>query len=145
MNLNKVMLAGNLTRDPEVRHTSGNTSVCSFGLAVNRRWKSADGEDKEEVTFVDCSAWGKTGETIAQYFSKGRPIYVEGRLKLDQWEADGQKRSKLSVTVESFQFVGKRDDGATPAPNKPAQGKLATMAGSRTANRVDDDPDGPPF
>lgn len=111
MNLNRVMLAGNLTRDPEGKSLNSGTFVASFGLAVNRRWKNAAGEPQEEVTFIDCEAWSKTGETIVKFFAKGKPIYVEGRLKLDQWEKDGQKFSKLRVVVESFQFVGAKGEG----------------------------------
>jgi single-strand DNA-binding protein len=111
---NKVLLMGNLTRDPQMRYIpSTNTPVVDFGIAVNRRFKAASGEDREEVTFIDCSAFAKTAELINQYFSKGKPIFVEGRLKLDQWEdkQGGGKRSKLSVVVENFQFIGGRDGG----------------------------------
>ncbi|TVQ63208.1 MAG: single-stranded DNA-binding protein [Phycisphaerales bacterium] len=103
---NKVLLMGNLTRDVEVRHTSGNQAVANLGLAVNRRYKTASGESREEVTFVDCEAWGRTAEVMAQYLAKGRPVFIEGRLKLDQWESkDGTKQSKLKVVVDTFQFV----------------------------------------
>ncbi len=106
--LNKVFLIGNLTRDPELRYTPQGTAVASFGLASNRRWKSSDGQDKEETLFVDVTAFGRQAEIISEYMSKGRPIFVEGRLKLDQWQdkESGAKRSKLTVTVESFQFLG---------------------------------------
>lgn len=110
-NLNKVMLMGNLTRDIELRHTpSTNTAIAQIGLAVNRKWRTPDGETKEEVTFVDCEAWGKTAEILAQYLKKGRPVYLEGRLRLDQWQdkESGQNRSKLKVVVESFQFIDSR-------------------------------------
>ena len=112
-NLNRVMLMGNLTRDPELRHTPNNTAVAQIGLAINRRWRNQNGEQQEETTFVDCEAWGRTAEVINQYFRKGRPIYIEGRLKLDQWEdkQGGGKRSKLKVVVESFEFL-ERGDGA---------------------------------
>ena len=104
---NKVMLMGNLTRDVEIRHTGSNTAVGNFGIAVNRRYKTQSGEQREEVTFVDCEAWGRTAEVMSQYLSKGRSVFIEGRLKLDQWEDrnGGGKRSKLSVVVENFQFV----------------------------------------
>ena len=110
---NKVMLMGNLTRDVEVRHTPSNTAVGNFGLAVNRKYKTQSGEQREEVTFVDCEAWGRTAEVMAQYLSRGRPVFVEGRLKLDQWEDKngGGKRSKLSVVVENFQFINSGQDG----------------------------------
>lgn len=112
-NFNQVILMGNLTRDPQLRYTQTQQSVCDFGIAVNRKFKSQSGEEREEVTFVDCTAWGKTAELINQYFTKGKPIFVQGRLKLDTWEdkQGGGKRSKLSVVVENFQFVGGRDGG----------------------------------
>jgi single-strand DNA-binding protein len=111
---NKVMLMGNLTRDVEIRHTSGNTAVGNFGLAVNRKFKTQSGEQREEVTFVDCEAWGRTAEVMSQYLGKGRAVFIEGRLKLDQWEDKngGGKRSKLSVVVENFQFVDSGQGGA---------------------------------
>jgi single-strand DNA-binding protein len=110
-NLNRVFLMGNLTRDVELRHTTGNQAVAKIGLAVNRRYTAGDGEKREEVTFVDCEAWGKTAETMSKYLAKGRPVFIEGRLKLDQWEKDGQKHSKLKVVVENFQFVDSRGSG----------------------------------
>ena len=117
---NKVMLMGNLTRDPEVRYTPKGTAVASVDIAVNRVWSTETGEKKEEVTFVSCTAWGKQAETLGQYVSKGKPLFIEGRLKLDQWDdkETGQKRSKLAVVIESFQFIGGRapDDTAQPAP-----------------------------
>lgn len=105
-NLNKVLLIGRLTRDPETRTTTSGSTVVSFGIAVNRTYTRRDsGEKVEETCFVDVEAWGRTGETIARYMRKGRQIFVEGRLKFDSWERDGQRRSKLSVTVENFQFI----------------------------------------
>jgi single-strand DNA-binding protein len=114
---NKVILAGNLTRDPELRYTPGGLAIAKFGLAVNRKWKDGQsGEMKEEVTFVDIDAFGKQAEAIGQYLKKGRPILVEGRLKLDQWEdkQTQQKRSKLGVVLETFSFLdsaGSREGG----------------------------------
>ena len=106
-NLNKVMLIGNLTRDPETRFLPSGSPVCEFGMAINRVWNDQSGEKREQTTFVDCSAFGRTGETISKYMSKGRPIFVEGRLNFRSWETqEGQKRSKLDVIVESFQFLG---------------------------------------
>jgi single-strand DNA-binding protein len=134
MNLNLVLIAGNLTRDPESR-TVGSSNVASFSIACNRRWKSKDGEDREEVTYVDCEAWGRTAEVICEHFTKGKPIFVEGRLKLDTWEKDGVKQSKLRVSVESFQFVGGRSNDDAPArrpTNRPA--------GRHTAVSEDDIP-----
>ncbi len=107
---NKVILMGNLTRDPELRVTAGGHSICKLGLATSRVYTTKDGERREETTFVDIDAFGKQAEVISKYMRKGRPIMVEGRLKLDQWESDGQKRSKLSVVLENFQFLGSRDD-----------------------------------
>lgn len=113
-NVNKVFLMGNLTRDPEVRVTPNNFTVCKFGLAVNRYWfdKNAN-ERREEVTFVDCEAWGRTAENIGKFFAKGRPIFIEGRLRLDQWEdKEGGKRSRLLVVAEEFQFVDSKSGGS---------------------------------
>lgn len=107
---NKVILMGNLTRDPELRVTANGNSICKLGLATSRVYTTKDGERREETTFVDIDAFGKQADVISKYMRKGRPIMVEGRLKLDQWESDGQKRSKLSVVLESFQFLGSRDD-----------------------------------
>ncbi len=109
---NKVILMGNLTRDPELRKTNTDLSICKIGLAVNRRYTDRDGNAKEEVTYVDVDAFGKTADIIAQYMTKGRPILIEGRLRLDQWETpQGEKRSKMAVVCETFQFVGSRDGG----------------------------------
>src|ERR1051326_6815029 len=106
-NFNKVILAGNLTRDPELRYTPKGTAVVKLGLAINRTWKNETGETKEEVTFVDVDAFSRQAEVIAQYLKKGRPILVEGRLRLDQWDdkQTGQKKSRLGVVLESFQFL----------------------------------------
>jgi single-strand DNA-binding protein len=114
-NFNKVILAGNLTRDPEVRYTPKGTAIAKLGMAINRTWKTETGETKEEVTFVDVDAFGRTAEVISQYLKKGRPILVEGRLKLDQWDdkQTGQKRSRLGVVLENFQFLDSgRGDGS---------------------------------
>jgi|SRR5579885_547469 single-strand DNA-binding protein len=112
-NVNVVILCGNLCRDPETRTTAGGTSLCKFSLAVNRKWKDQAGELKEEATFVDVTAWGKTGEVVAQYTRKGDPLLIEGRLQLEQWTSrEGEKRSKLSVVAERVQLMGKKgDDG----------------------------------
>jgi len=116
-NLNKVMLIGNLTRDVELRYTPGGTAVCSFGLATNRKWKNKQGEQQEEVTFVDVEAWARTAELCQQYLSKGSPLFVEGRLKLDQWQSkDGQRRSKLKVVIENMQFLCR--GGKAEAPRR---------------------------
>ncbi len=115
MNYNKLALAGNLTRDPELKYTPKGTAVCNLGIAINRTWKNEAGEKMEEVTFVDLTAFGRTAEAIAQYLKKGRGIFIDGRLKLDTWDdkTTGKKRSKLGVVVESFQFTdGKREEKA---------------------------------
>src|ERR1041385_957525 len=135
-NFNKVILAGNLTRDPEVRYTPKGAAIAKLGLAINRTWKTETGETKEEVTFVDVDAFGRTAEVISQYLKKGRPILVEGRLKLDQWDdkQTNQKRSRLGVVLESFQFLdsgggqggggfsggGGGGGSPRPAPNRPS-------------------------
>lgn len=109
---NKVILMGNLTRDVELRQTPSQQAVANIGIAVNRSYKTREGESRDETTFVDCEAWGRTAEVMAQYLSKGRPVHIEGRLKLDQWQdQQGQNRSKLKVVVENFQFVGSREGG----------------------------------
>lgn len=111
-NYNKVLLIGNLTRDPQLSYTPNQTAVVDFGLATNRRWRGQDGSDREETCFVDCRAFGRTAETMNKYLSKGRPVFVEGRLTFDQWTAqDGSKRSRHRVTVENFQFLGKAGGG----------------------------------
>jgi single-strand DNA-binding protein len=113
-NYNKIILVGNLTRDPQLRYIPGsNMPVVDFGLAVNHRYRTKTGEDREEVCFVDCSAFGKQAEIINQYCTKGRPLLVEGRLKLDTWEdkQGGGKRSKHTVVLDNFQLLGGRGDG----------------------------------
>jgi single-strand DNA-binding protein len=108
-NFNKVILLGNLTRDPQLSYLPSQTAVVEFGLAINRKWKGQDGSMKEDTCFIDCQAFGKTAETINKYCKKGNPLFVEGRLKFDSWTAqDGTKRSKHRVTVENFQFLGGR-------------------------------------
>lgn len=108
--LNKVFLIGNLTRDPELRVTPKGTAICQFGLAVNRQFKDESGATRDETTFIDIEAWGKQGELVAKYLTKGSPAMVEGRLKLDQWEdkQSGQKRSKLKVVLDNVQFLSSR-------------------------------------
>jgi len=110
-NLNVVMLMGNLTRDPEIKHTPKGTAIASFGIAINHTYTQQGGEKREEVTFVDLEAFGKTAEIIGEYFKKGRSIYISGRLKLDSWDdkTSGKKMSKLRVVVDSFEFLGSRD------------------------------------
>ena len=111
-NFNKVLLMGNLTRDPALTYLPSQTAVVDFGLAINRRWKGKDGQNRESTCFIDCRAFGGQAETINKYLSKGRPVFIEGRLDFDSWNAqDGTKRSKHRVTVENFQFVGSPGGG----------------------------------
>ena len=116
--LNKVLLIGNLTRDPELRYTPKGTAIAKLGLAVNRDWTNEAGEKKEEVTFVDVDVFGRTAENCGQYLKKGRGCFIEGRLKLDQWDdkATGQKKSKLGVVAESVQFIGGKETGNGELP-----------------------------
>jgi single-strand DNA-binding protein len=111
--LNKVMLIGNCTRDPEIRYTPKGTPVTELGLAVNRRFTGDNGEKREEVTFIDVTLWGRTAEVANEYLRKGRPVYIEGRLQLDSWDdkATGQKRSKLKIVGEEMQLLGGREGG----------------------------------
>ena len=120
-NFNKVILAGNLTRDPQMSYLPSQMAVAEFGLAINRKWKDKDGQAKEDVCFVDCRIYGKQAETLTQYMAKGRSILIEGRLQLDTWEGkDGVKRSKHRVVVERFQFLGQPGAPRSAAPRGPA-------------------------
>lgn len=131
---NKVILVGNLTRDPELRYTPKGTAIAKIGLAVNRVWTNEAGEKKEEVTFVDVDVFGRTAENVGQYMRKGRPILIEGRLKLDQWDdkQTGQKKSKLGVVAETVQFLGSPagtgggDSAAAPRASRPGQNTAPT-------------------
>lgn len=146
---------GNLTRDPETRNTPSGQSVTNFGLAVNRTWRDQSGNTQENVSFIDCVAWGKTGEIIAQYVQKGRPILVSGRLDQRSWDQDGQKRSKVEVVVEDFNFVGgaggdgggqsggyspsQSSQGSSPAPAKKQDNQASDDIGDEPIN-LDDIP-----
>jgi single-strand DNA-binding protein len=150
-NFNKVILVGNLTRDPELRYTPKGLAIAKFGLAVNRVWTNEAGEKKEEVTFVDVDVFGRTAENVGQYMRKGSPILVEGRLRLDQWDdkQTGQKRSKLGVVAEIVQFLGgpRTDEGggAAPAPRpRPAAASTETPAAPE-AEVQPPEPDDVPF
>src|SRR6476619_6892350 len=112
-NLNKVLLMGNLTRDPEVRYTPKGTAVTELGIAVNRIYTGEDGEKREEVTFVDVTVWGRTAENVGEYLRRGRPVFIEGRWQRDSWEDkhSGQKRYKLRVVADNVQFLGSRGSG----------------------------------
>ena len=128
---NKVILMGNLTRDPELRYTPKGTAIAKIGLAVNRVWTNEAGEKKEEVTFVDVDVFGRTAENVGQYMRKGRPILIEGRLRLDQWDdkQTGQKKSKLGVVAETVQFLGSAPGGGEGgAPSAPAAPRAARPA-----------------
>jgi single-strand DNA-binding protein len=141
MNLNKVMLAGNLTRDPQVRFLANERAVADFGLAMNQRWKDKQtGDLKEEATFVDVECWGKTAELVGQYLTKGRACYIEGHLKLDQWDdkESGKKRSKLKIVADSVQFLGGK--GAGDGSDDAETGKHKAVAKTGAA-----DDQGPPF
>jgi single-strand DNA-binding protein len=137
-NFNRIVLLGNLTRDPQLKYLPSQMAVAEFGLAVNHKFKGRDGQDREEILFIDCSIFGKGAEIINQYVQKGRPLLVEGRLKYDTWEdkQGGGKRSKHSVVVENFQLLGSRGDSAgapggggneegsaAPRQNRPPQGR----------------------
>ncbi|MHC4641961.1 MAG: single-stranded DNA-binding protein [Planctomycetota bacterium] len=135
-NFNKVLLMGNLTRDPQLSYLPSQTAVVEFGLAVNRKWTSRDGEKKEETCFVDCRAFGRTAENINKYMSKGRPLFVEGRLTFDSWQAqDGSKRSKHRVTVENFQFIG----GAPGSGSRQTEQNAGNAPGQVEQNVNSDD------
>ena len=141
---NKVILAGNLTRDPELRYTPKGTAIARIGMALNRTWKTETGETREEVTFVDVDAFGRQAEVIAQYMRKGRPLLVEGRLKLDQWEDKNthQKQSKLHVVLEGFSFLDSRGGGdgggggAEPPRARPAQPSAPVAAAPASSSEA---------
>jgi len=152
---------GNLTRDPELRTTEAGLAIAKFGMAMNRSFKSQNGESREEVTFVDVDSFGRQAEMVAKYFTKGRPILVEGRLRLDQWESSsGEKRSRLVVVLDNFQFVGARSEeaaaaeavpeepGTSPPPSPAPPATREKLGGSRAAKKVpaqDPDDDDIPF
>jgi single-strand DNA-binding protein len=124
---NKVLLMGNLTRDPELTYTPSQLAICKFGLAVSRKFRGKTGEEREEVLFIDCTVFDKKGETVHQYCTKGKPIFIEGQLKLDTWDdkTTGQKRSKIHVVVDNFQFLGSRDGGTQGGAQSGAQAGYA--------------------
>jgi len=121
---NKVMLIGHLTRDPQLSFLPSQTAVCEFGMAMTHKFKKQDGSQGEETCFVDCQMFGKRAEVVNKYFHKGDPIFIEGRLKLDQWEKDGKKQSRLRIFVENFEFLGKGQ--AKPEP--PLKEENQTLA-----------------
>ena len=146
-NLNKVMLIGNLTRDPEVKYTPKGTAVAAFGIAVNRKYTTESGEKREEVTFIDLEAFGRAAEIIGEYCKKGKPLFVEGRLKLDAWDdkASGQKRSKLKVIVDQIQLLGGRDDSEAADTHPPKRRAPAAPSRPPADPDLDAAPDDIPF
>jgi single-strand DNA-binding protein len=150
-NLNRVLLIGNLTRDPEVRYTPKGTAVADIGLAVNRIYSAEDGEKKEETTFVDVTLWGRQAEVAGQYLKKGRPVFIEGRLQLDTWDdkQTGQKRSRLRVVSENMQLLGSRSESegsptAGVVRRAPTQSTPAQRPEPRDPD-LDVEPDDIPF
>ncbi len=140
-NFNKVLLMGNLTRDPQLSYLPSQTAVVDFGLAVNRRWKSREGEDRDETCFIDCRAFGRTAENINKYLTKGRPLFVEGRLTFDTWTAqDGTRRSKHRVTVETFQFLGSAAAASAASPDRTDETSDQTVPEVEQRSEADDIP-----
>jgi single-strand DNA-binding protein len=149
---NRVLLIGNLTRDPEVRYTGSGTAIARLGIAVNRRYRDRDDQWQEETTFVDVEVWGRQGENCNQYLSKGRSVFVEGRLKLDQWQDrnTGQNRSRLTVVGERVQFLGGPGDGDGGRGRSSSNRAPARSAPPPRQQQDDDEPfgiedDEPPF
>jgi single-strand DNA-binding protein len=132
---NKVILLGNLTRDPEVRYTPKGSAVCDLGIAVNRVYTTEGGERREEVTFVDVVLWARLAEIAGEYLKKGRPVFIEGRLQMDTWDdkQTGQKRTKLRVVGESMQLLGGRPGGAAGAGESAEENRQAITPPKRTA------------
>ena len=130
--LNKVLLMGNLTRDPEVKYTPKGTAVCDLAMAINDSFKAQDGTIKETVTYVDVEVWGRTAENCKQYLTKGRPVFVEGQLRLDQWETpQGEKKSRMKVRADRVQFLG-GGGGAGGGGSRPSGGSQPAAAPSET-------------
>ena len=142
---NKVILLGNLTRDPEVRYTPKGTAVAELGMAVNRVYTAENGEKREETTFVDVTLWGRTAEIAGEYLKKGRPVFIEGRLQLDSWEdkQSGQKRSKLKVVGEGLQLLGARPSGSGSTGGGDEESSSAPRSPSKTAPPPKAAPAGP--
>lgn len=147
---NRIVLMGNLTRDPQLSFTPANTAVCKFGIATNRTFRDRDGNSREETCFVDCTVFARGAEVFNQYMSKGRQVLVEGRLCLNQWTTpEGEKRSKHEVFVENFTFVGGRGEGSGPGAEATAAG-VAPAVGPPAPGPGNDEPppptdDGIPF
>ena len=138
---NKVIMLGNLTRDPQLTYLPSQTPVVEFGLATNRRWKGNDGSQREETCFIDCRAYGRMAENISKYCQKGRPLLIEGHLTLDQWETqEGAKRSKHRITVQTFTFVDSGGGGEGRQSDAPASAGAQAPDGMSTAPSDDDIP-----
>ena len=137
--MNLVIIKGNLTRDPELRYTPNGTVVCDLGVAVNHKWTNGDGEKKEEVNFFDAQAWGKTAEVICEYFKKGKPILLQGRLKQDQWKdkATGENRYKIKVVVDRFEFCGEGKAASGEAPQRSSRAEAAQPDAVHDAPQLD--------
>src|SRR6266568_2316285 len=144
-NLNKVLLLGNVTRDPEVRYTPKGSAVCDLGIAVNRAYTTDSGEKREEVTFVDVTLWGRTAEVASEYLKKGRPVFIEGRLQMDSWDdkQTGQKRSRLRVVAENMQMLGSRGDSEA-GPTAPGTQRRTTPPPPQRQTPKDPDLDAEP-
>lgn len=144
---NRIVLMGNLTRDPQLSYTPSNTAVCKFGIATNRSWKDREGNAHEDVCFVDCVLFGRSGEVFNQYMGKGRSVLIEGRLQFQQWTtAEGDKRSKHEVFVENFTFVGGKGEGGARGAGSDAAGEPATAgAGGPTYDEPPPGGDNIPF
>lgn len=141
--MNKFIAVGNMTRDPELRYTPKGTAVCNFDIAINRTWKTDDGETHEAVTFINCQAWGRTAEATAQYCKKGKKVLIESRLDQQTWEdkETHKQRSKIVAVVETIQFLGSKESGDRPASDTaPAASRAGTGGGSDTAPEDDDVP-----
>jgi len=131
-NFNKVLLMGNLTRDPELRYTPSGSPVCEFGIATNRSYQTRDGEKRDETCFVDVTMWGRRGAVISEYFKKGDQIFIEGRLQYDTWETAEGRRSKLKVIAENFEFVGSTGGRQGRGGGSPSGGKGSPKGGGRS-------------
>lgn len=144
---NKVLLMGNLTRDPQLSYTPNQTAVVDFGVATNRRWTAQDGSQRDETCFIDCRAFGRMAENINKFFNKGKPMFLEGRLTYDSWTAqDGTKKSRIRVTVENFQFLPGTGGGRTGgAPDRADQGYGGDQGGSQARSNAQVGDDEIPF
>ena len=143
--LNKVLLIGNLTRDPEVRYTPKGSAVADIGLATNRSWRTETGEEKEEVCYVNVVVWGKQAEAAGKYLKKGRPVFVEGRLQFESWEKNGEKRSSLKVLCERLQFLGSPSGKSMDEMSESEISSAAPSSSSKGGSEPDLENDDIPF